>query len=293
MTTVSVIVPTFNGAHRLPFLLNSLAQQIFQDFELVVVVDGSTDNSHQVLKRFNSVFKNFKIVIQTNKGRAGARNSGALAANGSIFIFVDDDVKLSPETIQSHVEHHKKERSSVLVGSIVEEEGERSTDVQKYRRKLSIKWQSALGITQTKIQEPYLSAANFSIEKTTFDQLNGFDERLKDCEDHDLAIRIQAKGLSIYFDPGIISWHLDSITAWSYLRRLKDYKKAYLNLCSRYGWQKEPSSTKFPKRVAYWLLSFPFWIHYIDTHMLIWLPEKIRYKLYDAIFFSQSEVFPR
>ncbi|MDQ3534384.1 MAG: glycosyltransferase, partial [Bacteroidota bacterium] len=70
MINVSVIIPSFNGAHKLPIVLQSLSQQIYKDFELIIVLDGSTDNSIQIIELFEKDFNKFKIIHQENKGRA-------------------------------------------------------------------------------------------------------------------------------------------------------------------------------------------------------------------------------
>lgn len=290
MTNVSVIVPTYNGAKRLPLLLKSLSKQTFTNYELIIVIDGSTDETNKFLGQYNK-FCSLKIINQTNKGRSGARNAGVKSADGNILIFMDDDVRFSEETIGKHVYHHKNQSESILVGSIIEEEQMCKMDIQRYRRELSIKWQNELGTVKKKLNQPYISAANFSIHKSIFERLNGFDEHLTDCEDHDLAVKAQEHGISIYFDPEIIGWHDDLITAQKYLVRLKEYSNAYNYLSSLRGWENKPHRRNFFINTAYRILSFPFWIRCIDSEKFVWLPESIRYKLYDAIFFSQSRVF--
>src|SRR6478609_4088981 len=105
--TVSVIVPTFNGEDRLPGIINSLKSQICKDFELIVVIDGSTDNSELILKELLREFKNSKIINQENKGRAAVRNKGVSFANGELLIFFDDDMLLPPNAVNEHINHHQ------------------------------------------------------------------------------------------------------------------------------------------------------------------------------------------
>ena len=83
---VSVIVPTYNGANKLGGILNALKKQTYKDFELVVAIDGSTDNSMEVVQGFQDSFNPLKIIQQKNKGRAAIRNFGGQPGNG---IFVD------------------------------------------------------------------------------------------------------------------------------------------------------------------------------------------------------------
>jgi glycosyltransferase involved in cell wall biosynthesis len=85
--TISVIVPTYNGAHRILNVLRALEDQKVNDFELIVAIDGSNDDTLTVLNNSNFSFKNFRIIEQPNKGRASIRNLGAKNADGDLLIF--------------------------------------------------------------------------------------------------------------------------------------------------------------------------------------------------------------
>ena len=60
--SVSVIIPTFNGAHKLPNIFKALISQSFKEYELVIVVDGSTDNTGEVIDEYKEAFQNVKVV---------------------------------------------------------------------------------------------------------------------------------------------------------------------------------------------------------------------------------------
>ena len=84
---ISVIIPAYNAAPHLKGALKSLQNQTFQDFEVIVVDDGSTDNSKEIIKRFANV----KYCYQTNQGESAARNKGMSLAKGEYFAFLDAD----------------------------------------------------------------------------------------------------------------------------------------------------------------------------------------------------------
>ncbi len=83
---LSVVIPTYQGAKRIGSMLKCLSEQVFKDFEAIVVVDGSTDGTYELLQGMSWSFP-MNIINQTNKGRAGARNSGALAARSPMVVF--------------------------------------------------------------------------------------------------------------------------------------------------------------------------------------------------------------
>ena len=97
MPKISIIIPVYNTEKYLPECLDSVLSQIFQDFEIVCVNDGSTDNSLDILNHYAQKDKRFKIISQENQGLSGARNTGLDKVNGDYIFFLDSD-----DTIPSH-----------------------------------------------------------------------------------------------------------------------------------------------------------------------------------------------
>lgn len=95
---ISIIIPVFNHAEKLKCCFNSLLEQTFKDFEVIVVNDGSTDKSAEVIKEFINKFKaagiDYKFIEQENKGAPNARNHGFQAAKGEYVLFCDSDATL-------------------------------------------------------------------------------------------------------------------------------------------------------------------------------------------------------
>ncbi len=88
---VSVIVPFYNTQRYLKRCLNSIAAQTFRNYEIILIDDGSTDNSYKIAKTYQSKFNNFKLYKQNNKGIAHARNTGLSMAEGEYIAFIDSD----------------------------------------------------------------------------------------------------------------------------------------------------------------------------------------------------------
>ena len=88
---VSVVVPVYNVAAYLDTCLESLAQQTFEDLEVVMVDDGSTDESAEIAERFAARDSRFRLVQKANAGLGAARNTGARHASGEFLAFVDSD----------------------------------------------------------------------------------------------------------------------------------------------------------------------------------------------------------
>ncbi len=98
---VSVIIPCFNREKYISDAIDSCLRQSYKNIEIIVVDDGSSDNSVEFIKsKYNN---KLKLIIQENKGSASARNTGLFAATGKFIIFLDSDDWLSEDLVEAHV----------------------------------------------------------------------------------------------------------------------------------------------------------------------------------------------
>jgi len=102
MTRASVVIPTYNKAAYLALTLASLERQSTRDFEIIVVDDGSTDDTGAVLSSYAKRLP-LRLHRQTNRGRSAARNAAVALAEGDVLIFSDDDRIASPHFVASHL----------------------------------------------------------------------------------------------------------------------------------------------------------------------------------------------
>ncbi len=102
----SVIICTYNRANFLKRALNSLLKQTFSDWEVILIDDGSTDNTKEVVKPYLEKFMNFSYFYQENKGIAAARNFGLSIAKGKYCTFLDSD--------DEYCENHLETRFEIL-----------------------------------------------------------------------------------------------------------------------------------------------------------------------------------
>lgn len=97
---ISIIIPVFNQADKLAKCLESIGKQTFDNYEIIVVNDGSRDNVNQVAGKYKQRFGlKFTYLEQENQGPCAARNRGAAAAKGELIIFCDADVEMRPEML--------------------------------------------------------------------------------------------------------------------------------------------------------------------------------------------------
>jgi glycosyltransferase involved in cell wall biosynthesis len=98
---VSVIIPAFNAAAYIRKSVESVLAQTYQNFEVIVIDDGSTDGTAEIVKSF--VDKRIKYFYQENKGLSGARNAGFGLSSGEYLIFLDSDDLLEPACLEKSV----------------------------------------------------------------------------------------------------------------------------------------------------------------------------------------------
>src|SRR5215212_8886473 len=98
---VSVVIPCYNQAHFLGEAIESVLAQSHPNFEIIVVDDGSPDDTSEVAARYPGV----RLVRQENQGLSGARNAGLARSEGEYVVFLDSDDRLLPEALEAHLEH--------------------------------------------------------------------------------------------------------------------------------------------------------------------------------------------
>lgn len=97
---ISIIVPVFNVKDYLEDCLNSILAQTFSKYEVIIVNDGSTDSSPQIIESYQTKFPHIKIIHQQNQGLSNARNTGIKHAVGKYLFFLDSDDKIKPTTLE-------------------------------------------------------------------------------------------------------------------------------------------------------------------------------------------------
>jgi glycosyltransferase involved in cell wall biosynthesis len=299
MINTSIVVPTHNGANRLRALIESLLIQTHKKFELIFVIDGSTDNTKKVLDEYKHEFAHFKIVEQENEGRAGARNTGANHAQGEYLIFFDDDMRPDENSVQRHLDLLNTDDEVISAGQQIEIESDTSEFIQ-YKRYLTRKWVRHFENRPTLLTKDtlFLIAANMGIRKSTFSKLNGFDPLLRDSEDYDLAVRAFLKGIHTVFDPLNLAYHHSFEKATEYVRRRREYteglKNLYLlrNASDRSGMYRKYDVKKKPMHRYFYAMIPAQAAHWIDKEYFTFLPKSLRYKIYDRIISALTVYYP-
>ena len=198
----SVIIPAYNAEKYIAESIQSALDQQDVTFEILVVNDGSNDNSLDIVRAFGNCVK---IINQKNSGPAFARNTGAKASKGNVLAFLDaDDVWLPNKLITQQ----KKILSGFpFVYSNRYNFGNSEYPIEVLSDKLSLKegdlWFDLLFMNM-------MTASSVVILKRVFDNLNGFRDGLRYCEDWDLWLRCAEYHQIGYCPEPLLKYRIDS-----------------------------------------------------------------------------------
>lgn len=117
---ISVIIPAYNAQEHLEETLDSLIKQTFQNFEVIIVNDGSIDNTPQIINEYCEKYSNFKSFTQPNSGVSKARNKGIDEANGEYIIFLDSDDLFAPKALEKMYKVAFENQAELVIGRVKE-----------------------------------------------------------------------------------------------------------------------------------------------------------------------------
>jgi len=178
----SVIMPTLNRAHVITRAIRSLLKQTFTDFELIIVDDGSSDNTKEVVEGLKE--PRLRYIRQEKKGVSAARNAGVALARGRYITFLDSDDEVLPEWLESFANGFDQPQIGIVfVGcTVIEQDGQ--------LRKFDI-LPKPLGPLFDN-QPGRLQAGTFALRRELFEAAGGYAEELVFSENTEFVIRLVA-----------------------------------------------------------------------------------------------------
>jgi glycosyltransferase involved in cell wall biosynthesis len=209
MNFISVIIPVYNGGKTLGLCLKSIYNSSYPNFECIVVDDHSTDNTAKIAESFDT-----KIIrLDRQHGAAYARNRGAELAKGEIFLFIDSDVTIYPDSLEIVVKTFEEYREiSALFGSYDDQPGHLNF-LSQYRNLLHHY------IHQTSLED----ASTFwtgcgAIKREVFFKVCKFNENCRMMEDIELGYKLKAENYKIRLTKQLIVKHFKH---YSFLNLIK------------------------------------------------------------------------
>jgi glycosyltransferase involved in cell wall biosynthesis len=182
MPKISVIIPTYNRAQYITHALDSVLCQTFPDYEIIVVDDGSTDNTQDILKKYEG---KIKTIRQDNQGISKTRNRGIQMAKGEYIAFLDSDDYWAPEKLKEQIQVLD---SYPKVGIVYA----RMPIINKQGEKIGMKPAGVSGKNFKELLEVWgdIPTSTVMTRRDCFDKAGLFESSLEPMEDIDMWIRI-------------------------------------------------------------------------------------------------------
>jgi len=236
--SVSICTPTFNRKDYLKETIESVLAQTYKNYEIVIVDDGSTDGTEEMIKENGY---NVRYYWQTNKGVAAAENKLIDLAEGEFISFLGSDDLLMPDAIERLINAMPKEEGDVIVYGPHVRIDQNGNLCGRDKRTLYSGY-----VTEYLFQNIFVHACGSMFPKRALKKVGGFDESLRVCSDYDLHLRLSLKYRFIALPQPTFKRrrHSSNLTSWSYANRL-----VQLKVLERFYYRKGGNAV-VPKRIA-------------------------------------------
>ena len=202
---VSVIIPAHNYGHFIAATLDSLAAQTFENWECIVVDDGSTDNTAEVVRAYAAKDARVRYLSQKNSRQAAARNNGVQNSAGKYLQFLDADDLIEPRKLERQVEYLEQHRDVDIVYSDARFFRSENPSERLYTMWGENKpWQPGISGCGTEVLPALLELNSILINapltrRSIVERVGPFDEELPPIEDWDFWLRCAEAGACFHF----------------------------------------------------------------------------------------------
>ncbi|MEM9481388.1 MAG: glycosyltransferase, partial [Verrucomicrobiota bacterium] len=223
---VSVIVCTYNGSATIGSCLDSLLALDYPDYEILVVDDGSTDDTRSIISRREGV----RLIKQKHGGLSAARNRGAGEAKGDIFAYTDDDCFVEEDWLTQVVATMERGDFAACGGPNIP-----PSVNDPVAALVTVAPGAPVHVMLDDREAEHIPGCNLFVHREAFEEIGGFREAFRVAgDDVDFCWRLQDAGHRIGFSPLGFVWHHRRATIRAYLRQQAGYGKAEAELSRRH-----------------------------------------------------------
>lgn len=181
---ISVVIPVFNRASTIARAIESVLAQSYKNFEIIVIDDGSMDETRNVVKSFQSECPQILYDYQNNSGPAAARNKGIKVAKGDFIAFLDSDDCWHAQKLEKQIHLFERHAELGFVHCWAEVTNPRGEKILRHPTYSGFVFEHLLQ------DGNFIATSAVLVKKSVFDQVGCFDEKLKGPEDFDMWLRI-------------------------------------------------------------------------------------------------------
>lgn len=255
-SSVSVVLNVYNEEGNIAECLDSLVDQTLEDFELVVVDDGSTDDTMEVVEGYSDVF-NLKKVFSSHVGLKKARRKGVESSSGSVVVVVDADEILEPDFLEEIVSPFSNE-SVGAVGGVLRSYGEGWVV-----KAVSVLNKLFYRLRQRDGEVDWIQGGCSAYRSKALEEAGGL-AREKVSADKDISWRIKESGWKVVLNEDAVAFHHDQVDLFSVMKREYNIGRREFFLLSKHSkkWSWKEISRFTPLLGLFSLICIPvsfFW----------------------------------
>ncbi|MBO5441447.1 MAG: glycosyltransferase family 2 protein [Alphaproteobacteria bacterium] len=239
MPEISVIIPCYNQEKYIAECLESVLAQTFKDYEIIVINDGSTDNSEEIIKKYMQKHPEIKLISQENKGLVAARNTAIAQSSGKYFYPLDGDDKIHPQCLEKLYTVITSTKNRVVASNVKVFDKKDELFLQPHLTKYEMYGKhECCVVSALYYKEDFISFGGY---KTEFSRLGG--------EDMDYWLNYIDRGLPIIRLPDILFYYRvkEEKSYW------QDYASKEMQLRMQ---QKLALLIKYHPQMRFWLLFY-------------------------------------
>ena len=181
----TVVMPAYNAAAYLSQTIESVLSQSFTNFELIIIDDGSTDDTSEIAQKYSEIDNRVKVLLQSNQGVSATRNKGISLSQSKYIAFIDADDKWFPENLKLHFEHLEKNPHLGVSYAKVEFLHPDGNHTGKIARGRLTKLQPQHFL----YENPTMTVSNIVVRRQVFEEVGCFDCTMSYSEDIDFLFR--------------------------------------------------------------------------------------------------------
>lgn len=235
---VSVIIPVYNAEKFLKYCLNSVINQTYNNLEIILINDGSIDNSLDVCNEYTKKYKNIKLFTQKNAGVSSARNLGIKKSSGEFLAFVDSDDYVNPYFIEKLVNLITKENVDLAASGIIKVPDYNYSKIYSEYNEKTTTANGAYNMMLTDVNFFGYSCNKLYKKKIIVDNKIFFDENIHICEDFEFNARYLQYANNITYCSEQLYYYFENVKSatneYKYSERQASVLKAYENICKIY-----------------------------------------------------------